>query len=67
MIIYSAAADQPFITSPGEQLVYGKHEQDPQGFGEVVITPEGTTMVNGKPIARILKEFPWVRKLCSTA
>lgn len=63
MIIYSAAADQPLITAPGERLIYGKHEQEPQGFGEVVITPEGVTLVNGKTIPRILKEFPWVRKM----
>jgi hypothetical protein len=65
MIIYSAAADQPFITAPGEQLVYGEHENHPQGFGEVVVTPEGVTLVNGKTISRILREFPWVRKLPS--
>ena len=63
MIIYSVAPHEPFITTPGELVIYGEHEHEPKGFGEVSVTPEGTCVVNGKSIHRLLREFPWVRKV----
>jgi hypothetical protein len=63
MIVYSACAQKAFVALPGELVVYGTSEQEPQGFGEVQQDPRGRLLVNGVNLETISRKYPWLRKV----
>lgn len=63
MIVYSACAQKAFVAQPGELVVYGKSEQEPQGFGEVQKDPLGRLIVNGINLDTISHKYAWLRKV----
>lgn len=62
MVIYSCAPLRGFVAVPGEQVLYGTDERNPQGMGTVSETPRGELVVNDHPLSQIIHKYAYVRK-----
>lgn len=63
MVIYSCSPLREFVAAPGEHVVYGTDESNPQGMGTVSMSPRGDLWVSNRPLRQIMRKYAYVRKI----